>query len=317
MIEEGIDNLHDFIITELLTDFGEDIHITKEEVFDLIFSSEVYKIFSEVKKQNENLLPKQIKTATLPAEEGSLPRILLAYSEITNIDIIKNYKSYDPVMLSIRSEFPEGFSLILSEKLIENHKRLFTPEEDKEMINSYLEISRIEDPKLLKTKLINLMCYWGYGSLVNSINVYDVKKKKSNYSMVRIKNSIDVPVSFFKNLFNKMVPKIIETMLSFANLYNNLEFEIKGLNENCTLISMLKQFLKFIALTGYDYKYPINFLDISNIYFINTLTGYLKVPEFCDALTFNFSDIIPLNTLPIDYNFKKEFIALFNTLKVI
>jgi hypothetical protein len=317
MIEEGVDNINEFILTELLSDFNEDVNINMDEFFDNIFSSELYKIFNFIKSSDSSILPKKIKTSDYPAESGSLQRILLTYGEETENNIIKNYKNYDPMMFSIRNEYSENFSMVLSEKLVESHRRLFDKQENEEMLNSYINLIKIEDKDEMRKNLINLMCYWGYGSLVNSINVYDFSKNKRNYSMVLIRNNQAVSVEYYLSLFCLLAEKIVETMLQFSSIFQSLEFPIKGLCENLDMYTVIHDYIKFLCLIPYGYKFVINMIDIQNAMFINTFMALLKVEDFCEKLTESMSTHQLFKTLPISYENREEMMAFFNTLKCI
>lgn len=312
---EGLGTFEEFIYTELLTEYGGENYISLNNLLDNFSASKLFQIFTECRKKEISMIPKNVNFSNFPANMGSLTKILIDYGEYTGKHIIKTNLEYNAAMMQVVSEYPEKMSVILSDKLVDCYDKMYTREELKEISDEYHNLSESDDPDLIRCSIIKLMTHWGYGSFVNSIQNFSLKRVARNYNFFNLLGLLPDRIGSFSQLFVYTTNCIIKEMLNWSEQYRGLEFDNPRLRNITGVTGICMNFIRYICVGLYGYKIFDKIPSIIIIQFYAALTNFMKEEEFCASLQFSFNKNYLLGSIPISYNYRNEFIILLNTLR--
>lgn len=313
LLTTGVNEFEEFIYTEILTEYGKEIYIDFNSLFDNFLGSRLYEV---MKKVNDNDISKICKTfnfSPLPASEGSLIRILIDYSRQTNDVVVKVPVNLTPTMMQLRSEYPEQTITLLGDKMQEYHKQIYSRCEIKEISDSYECVSESNDITKVRTSLIKLMTYWGYGSLVHSIQNFTLIRDQKNYIYFNL-NMADKNGSQFSNIFVNLLNSLLKTVLNWEPYFSSLEPLSQILFKNADNSQICKNYVYFIANSVYNFKTIALRPSLYQIQFDNLLLALLKEEDFCAELQQSFQEDYILGSIPISYKYRFELISIINVL---
>lgn len=210
ILEFGINDFEEFIYTEILTEYGKNVYVEFNELFDNFAASRIYGIFREVYKRNMSKIPKQVSFSPLPASEGSLVRVLIDYSRYSGETVVNAPVNLDPVMMQLRSEYPEQMATVLGDRMDIYYKQIYSAAERKEITDSYDIVSKETGLDKRRVELIKLMTYWGYGSLINNVKTFTLSRSIENYSFFNTDNISGANRSFYADIFEVCITKVNE-----------------------------------------------------------------------------------------------------------
>lgn len=319
LLENGFDDFGDFLLTEVLTHFGGENYIDFIDFIDNCQSSRLYEI---MKWSQENISSQEDEEVTLfstmPGAVGSLTNLFLRYGDMTNNWVIKMPKLVNRAIMNMRSEYPESFTLILNEKLNECYDNLFNPEEKIEIKQAYIDLITSTNESEIRQKLINLMCYWGYASLVNTIQCFTMLQKDYNYNIFRISSYDLKEESLFSDLFVTLLNILNDEIMKFAHLFRKLKYPSQRLmTKHANFEDIIINNIKGITASLYKGSVYICSVEIYTLKFLNVLCALFKEPEFLINLNDAMSDKYPLSLLPINQENLENFVASYNVLKTI
>jgi hypothetical protein len=312
----GLNDFEEFIMTELMTEYGTGLFVDFEEMLDNYSSSKLYDIFKKVKETGISSLPKGIKTSVLPAPEGSLMRILIDYSESTQDRIVNIPSTLNPIMMQLRSEYPESMSVLLSEKLVEYHSKIYSVEEIKEISDHYSCYTESEDKDEVRSSLIKLMTYWGYGGLVNSLESFTLVRDNRNYSYFDGRTWDKRYISHYHLVFITLINSIIETINHFSPNLQDLKLSVPQLRfKNLSVETVINEFVKCICLELYKFSCLNSSASLPVLNFNNLVATMMESEEFCSTLQLKISRNYILGSLPVNPKNKNNFLILMNNLR--
>jgi hypothetical protein len=312
----GLNNFEEFIMTELMTEYGTGLYIDFEEMLDNYSSSKLYEVFKHVKERGVSVLPKGIKNSVLPAPEGSLMRILIDYSEHTQDRVVNIPTSLNPVIMQLRSEYPESMSVILSEKLVEYHRTIYSQEEVKEISDHYSCFTESEDKDEVRSSLIKLMTYWGYGGMVNSLENFTLVRDNRNYSYFDGRTWDKRYISHYHLVFVTLINSIIESINHFSPLLQDLKLVVPQLKfKNSNTSTIINEFIKCVCLELYGFSCLNSSISLPVVNFNNLLATMFEYEEFCAMLQDKMSKNYILGSLPVNLKNRGNFLILINNLR--
>jgi hypothetical protein len=312
--EVGSNDFTDFLNTEIMPKYGTEVYIDHNNFIDGFIGSKTYAIIKKSLEKGWSQIPKEIKHSNLPAPAGSLTRILLDYSINSNDNVISFTKNLNPEIMSLRSEFPEEMSIILSDQLIKDFKKMYSASERSEIYEDYSKLSKCDSVTSMREGLISLMKYWGYGSFVNTIEVYNLTQEEKNFeyfndSLMTAKSG-HIHLEVFKNLHNN----IARTILEFQHIYRGIDLPVKILREAGGVKQVIANLERTVCMSTEDYTVHFGCYDYYLLLFFNTLLGYLQDEDFCAALSDRFRKDNILSSLPVNYKNRINLTVLYNTL---
>nr|CAH2618883.1 RNA-dependent RNA polymerase [Aulacomnium heterostichum bunyavirus 2]CAI5383913.1 RNA-dependent RNA polymerase [Aulacomnium heterostichum bunyavirus 2] len=317
MAELGVGDFDEFIFTEILTEYGKDLYLDFDEFIDNFAASRMYSILQEVHKTNISKIPKTIEFSPLPASEGSLVRILIDYSRNSKDKVMSVPVSLDANIMQLRSEYPEKMSTILGEKLGEYHKQIYSGVEQKEILDNYQIVSSETNINKKRLGLIRLMTYWGYGSLVNTIQEFTLSREDNNYKFFNTFNMMKTSPASYSDIFETVMPLINGVILRWRSMFNSLDYPIKWLSKLSDSIDAINNFMYSTVMCCYKYvSLGVRPTLYSMIYF-NLLLGLMAEEDFVAELQSELSKSYILGSLPISWNNRFELIATLNSLKAV
>lgn len=311
----GMDSVMEFLCNEVLPDFGLEQYINKDEFFSNFVGSKMFKIIHEVSKDDPSKIPNRILNVNIPSPNGSLSRLITFYEELTGEKILNSRKFLNPEILKIRNEYPESFSLILTEKMIESYDNLYNSKEKEEIRKQYIKAAEIEDRVLLKNKLISLMCYWGYSSLVNVIANFSFVMDEKNYLSLKRIEKTHPAFAFYVDSFPKILRSINKVVGQYSSLSKFLEFPVEKFIVD-DLNDIVIRFGLSLVYNTYGNQSPFYNISLNRLKFNNSLLGLLKDDNFCESLSQELKNYPILNTLPINYQNRGKIIAMLNDLSI-
>lgn len=318
VIEKGNSDFNDFILTEIMTEFGFDVFVNPKEFFDNFQASEIYRVFSNCSVNSISKLPTKPIINNLPAPEGSLLRILMDYTRVTGENILRTVNNLSPEIMSVRSQHPESMTAILSENLVKCHKMLYNESENYEIQNAYQDLCNSindNDQLSIESNIIKLMTYWGYGSLVNALENYSVSKSDNNFWYFSLTPPGKIGKALYADLFVTLHKSICKTMAQNHNLYDNLSFPYKRIYSPIGgVFKVIDNMNLCLTFNLYKDKMILSRLSHYRISFINSLLAYMEDEDFILALNRNCSSNYVLCGIDFSYKNREKVIALYNTL---
>lgn len=317
MEESGIENFDDFLLTEVLTEFGGENYVETNEFLDNFQSSKIYSLM-EWGQDNCEKPDNKVFFGTIPGSNGGLVNLFLNSGERNNEWIIKPPKRINRAIMNLRSEYPEGFTIILNEKMNEYFKDIYNVEERQEIRKAYTELVTSKSQDDVRRSLIKLMCYWGYSSLVNTVQCFSNLKVVNNYSMFKITGYTLTDQGIYSKLFEEMMVELNRVMSNYSHLSKMLNFKYQRLfTFPGSFEAIIANNSKGITNSLYGSKVNLTNPEIYTFRFLNLLDSLFDLPEFTEELQESFKDLYPLSMLPIDNENKLNYITTYNTLKVI
>jgi hypothetical protein len=314
ILEQGSNDFNDFLCTEIMPQYGSEVYINYQNFLDGFPGSRIYKIFKKSIEKGWSNLPKTIKHSNLPAPEGSLTRILLDYSMNSDDTVVNFAKNLNPEIMSLRSEFPESMSIILSDKMVESFNKIYNPSERSSIYEDYSKLSNCENVDEMRAGMINLMKYWGYGSLVNTIEVYNLAPNEKNYSYFSTKLMDSHSSSIHLEVFRNLHKCIAETLMEFQHIYVGLDHPVKVLFDKRGVKSIIMDMERTLCMSVEGYMVHFGCQDYYQIVFFNTFIAYLQDEDFCSVLDLKFKKDNILSSLPVNYKNRLNICVLYNTL---
>jgi hypothetical protein len=314
IITSGLTDFEDFIYTEILTKYGKEVYIELENHLDNYLGSITYQILRDCQINNWSKLPNKMINRTIPASETGLTRILIDYSEKSGVPVINVPKVLNPAIMSLRSEYPEEVSVILSEKLVKFHNEIYKESERVDIYDDYSTLSRCDNIDDMRKALIKLMRYWGYGSLVNVIEVYTLSTDEINYNYFNLGVSNQEAPYRLTAVFYSLNSIIIESMIEFEGVYRSLDFPVREFRDPKGIRSVIKNFIKSVSLSMEMHRTLFYSVSFPRLILFNTLLALLKDEDFVTSINRRLKKDYVLSSIPVNYQNRFNFIALYNTL---
>jgi hypothetical protein len=315
VLQVGSDSFEDFLLTEIMVDYGSETYVDFNEFIDNFTASDTYRILKTVKDQSISTLPKKMSCSVVPAQPGSLLRILIDYSNSTGEQIIKSNYNINPEMMALRSEYPEEMTVMLSENLEREYKSLYNLRERSEIESSYCKLFNLTDKDKIRTEVIKLMRYWGYSSLVNTIETFSFSKESRNFNYFNLSVINSESKSYFSKLIINFSQAISKSMMVHSRYYDGLEFPLPFLKNKGGAKEVVYNQEMSLVLNCYGFQSYFKLVDIYHVQYLNTFIAYLKDDDFCTTLSNILSDDPVLCSIPIEYKYRKDLVAVYNTLK--
>jgi hypothetical protein len=315
VLQVGSDSFEDFLLTEIMVDYGSETYVDFNEFIDNFTASDTYRILKTVKDQSISTLPKKMSCSVVPAQAGSLLRILIDYSNSTGEQIIKSNYNINPEMMALRSEYPEEMTVMLSENLEKEYKSLYNLRERSEIESSYCKLFNLTDKDKIRTEIIKLMRYWGYSSLVNTIETFSFSKESRNFNYFNLSVINSESKSYFSKLIINFSQAISKSMMAHSRYYDGLEFPLPFLKNKGGVKEVIYNQEMSLVLNCYGFQSYFKLVDIYHVQYLNTFIAYLKDDDFCTTLSNILSDDPVLCSIPIEYKYRKDLVAVYNTLK--
>lgn len=316
MIEGGLNDFEDFVLTEIMTEYGVNNYIGFNDFLDGFTGSKTYEVFKKCRDENISKIPKDLVRSIIPAPEGSMARILIDYTTATNDKIIEPVKSLDPNIMRLRSEYPEQNTYISSENLIKYHYTIFSKEEVKEISDSYSKLYESEEYESVRESMIKLLTFWGYGSLVNSIEKFTFTRDNRNF--LYFNKNITNPdyITHYEGLYPRLIGSFNKILLDWESHFKNADYPFKYLVYKKTKISdIINDYVKDSCLSIYNYAiFEVEYSHATMRYY-NLLIAFLKEEEFVSSVQFELNKHYILGSLPINYQNRKNILLLINNLK--
>jgi hypothetical protein len=315
VLEVGSDSFEDFLLTEIMTDYGSETYVNFDEFVDNFTASETYNILKTVKEKSISTLPKRMSCSTIPAQSGSLLRILIDYSNFTGEQVIKSSYNVNPEMMALRSEYPEEMSVILSENLEREYKSLYNLKERSEIESSYCKLFNLTDKDKIRVEIVKLMRYWGYSSLVNTIETFSFSKESRNFDYFNLSVLNAESKAYFSKLIINFSKSVSKSMMIHSRYYDGLELPLPFLKNKGGVKEVIYNQEMSLVLNCYGFQSYFKSLDIYHVQYLNTFIAYLKDDDFCTTLSNVLSEDPVLCSLPIEYKYRKDLVAVYNTLR--
>jgi hypothetical protein len=315
LVTNSYDDFTDFISQAIMSNYGTEYYITLPDLKEGYMGSELHRVFSYIQTAEPQLLPRKFKTSQIPASEGSMLRMILKYQENTGNEIIRMPKSLNPSIMSVRNEYPESFSVILNEKMVESFGSIYNESEQLMLYNEFTKAASGDDPEKVKQKLLRLMCFWGYSSLVNTINIYSFSRSSKNHSIFNIQNLQNLESGLYNEYFITLMHATRKAMFKVLNIGHHEHKMIKNVFEDDDLDKVLTCYAAEIVYSTYCCSRIYQCPSAGHIKFNNLLISMLSDSAFILSLTEELQDSYPLNTLDFDPNKVNETIATYNTLR--
>lgn len=317
MDEVGINDFDDFLLTEVLTEFGGENYIGTTEFLDNFQSSRLYKLMEWGQSNCDQ--PNNIDYfGKIPGSIGGLAHLFICSGEQNNDWVIKPPKKINRAIMNLRSEYPESFTLILNEKLNEFFNDIYNVEERQEIRKSYIDLVTAKSQGEVRTHLIKLMCYWGYSSLVHTVQCFNNLKVVNNYSMFKITGYNLQEQGIYSSVFEGMMLQMNKTILNYTHMSKSLNFRFQRLfTFPGGMESIVANNCKGISNSLFAAQVYLTNAEIYSLRFLNLIDALFDIPEFTEDLQESFQDLYPLSMLPIDIENKVNFIVTYNTLKII
>jgi hypothetical protein len=315
LITNSYDDFSDFIGQVIMPSYGSEYYITLPDLKEGYMGSELHRVFSYIQTNEPNLLPSKFKTSQIPAAEGSLLRMILKYQECTGKEVIRVPKSLNPSIMSIRNEYPESFSVILNEKMMECFGSIYNESEQIMLYNEFTQAAAHEDPEKVKQKLIRLMCFWGYSALVNTINIFTFSRNIKNHSIFNINNLKSLDSGIYNEYFINLIQATRVAMFKNLNIGHHENKLVKNLFEDDDLDKLFTLFTAEVVYNTYSGGRIYQSASAGHLKFNNLLISMMADPAFVLDLTEELKDNYPLNTLDFNPKGIDEIIATYNTLR--
>jgi hypothetical protein len=317
IISHSYSDFTDFITHEVLFMTGSEAYIGIEDLFNSFNSSKIFKVFKETSEKQLTKIPVTLENSNIPYNEGGLLRIIYEYDKMTSEGILKMPNRITPDILNVRSEYPQQFSIIFSEKMQEAYKDLYTPRERSEVKKEMLRISSSDDYDIVKKSMVKLMVYWGYSSLVNVLETYTFEKKKENYTIISLENMKVENTAWMETLFPQLMQALNSTMLTYKDIIKTFRGGLHIFENKLNVEEVIYSNMLSIANNIYMYKYLYTGIDLSHLEYLNLIHLLIHDEDFCINLEERLSKVPVFNSLSINMQNEKEFISAYNTLRVI
>jgi hypothetical protein len=309
-------DFEDFIMTEILVEYGRENYIDFDDLIDNYAGSRLYEILNTVYKKEVSKILSSPVYSIIPASEGSLTRILLDYSANTSDTVIKTPRFIDSDMLKLRSEYPEEMSVLLSNKLVECHKQIYNKMEQVEIIEAYHDLlSKKAGLDSLRAGVIKLMTFWGYGSLVNSLQEFNLIKDSRNYQYFNCSINDKDHKFYYNRVFEDLIKSINLKMREWSSMWPSIETPNKMLKSITNIDTVGENYVLTTVLASYGYMNTELRADIYNLQFLNCLLGFFTVEEFIADLQIELNKIMILSSVPISYKERFNFLIMINVLR--
>lgn len=313
----GFNNFAEFVNQNILVKYGAEYYITLQDLSNGYLGSALYNLYINTQRMDQSLMPKRMDTAKLPAPKGSLLRMILEYQNMTDEEIIKQPKEINPSILSIRNEFPESFSVVLSEKITENFDKIYDDEEQLTLMSEFVKAASHHDSNRVRSACIKLMCYWGYSSLVNVLKLYTFSRTLQNHTAINLRAVNNQTNEALSKCFITLSHAIYSSMRDcFSEIYKNVDWPV-GIIKTENLREVWERYIIETVYSAYGYTSPYNHPSLSVSKLNNIFAAFLKEPKFVKKLMDNLKDHYPLNTLEFHPKNTKSCIATVNTLRSI
>jgi hypothetical protein len=314
LLTKGLSTFEEFILTEILTEYGSDLYVDFNKFIDNYQSSKSYQIFKKCQDDNISEIPKRKTSSILPAQSGSLVRILIDYTVATRENIMKIQNRLDPTIMRLRSEYPEQMSIILSEKLIEYHEQIYSAEERKEISDHYFNISEGQNIDEVRSSIIKLMTYWGYGSLVHSIINFNLVRENKNYIYFNCSLLSKDYAIHYEPVFKHLVRSLNKVMSKWGAHYTSLDVPVKLVQLRGDMNSIISNMLLSLCLELYSFRTPFISINLDYMRYLNVLIALMQEEDFVAELQQEISKNYILSSIVVNYQNRKSFVIMFNTL---
>jgi hypothetical protein len=314
VLEKGVNDFEEYVLTEIMTEFGFEATIGPTEFFDNYQASEIYRVFQSVKKNSYSLLPKKPEKNYLPASEGGILRILIDYTRCTGENLITTPQNLTPELMELRSQHPDSVVAILSDRLIKCHNEIYTGSEVNEIKAAYEGLYIYKDKQDLERNFIKLLVHWGYGSLVNSLDNFTIAKKDSNFSYFNLGDIDKIESRHTSETFFSLHKIICKSMYQQYFLYDNLTMPVQRLYNKKGVAHIINDMNINLTYGLYKVNYCMGHYNHSRAVFLNALLAYLEDEDFINSLIKNSSHDYVLSSLNFNFKNRVNIIAMYNTM---
>jgi hypothetical protein len=314
MLEKGIGDFEEYVLTEVMTEFGFEASIGPIEFFDNYQSSEVYKILQKVKKESISKLPKKIENCFLPANEGGLLRILLDYTRVVGEPLIKTPQNLTPELMELRAQHPDSVVAILSDRLIKCHTDIYSNLEVTEIKNAYEGLYKYNSLEELEKNFVKLLVHWGYGALVNSLENFKIAKNDVNFGYFNLGDIEKIESRHTSDIFLDLHRAICKSMFAHYYIYDGINVPVQRLRNKRGVAHVINNMNLSITFGLYRFNYCMAHYSHARVVFINALLGYLEDEEFVNTLIKEAQDNYILCSINFNFRNRNKIVAMYNTM---
>lgn len=315
LLAGGFGDFQEFIFNEVLMDYGVESYLNLNDFADNYTGSKLFEILRTIRNEGLSYLPNKIQTSFYPAPQGGMLRCLYEYSKKhPENTIVKMPRIINPDYMAIRSLFPEQFTAVLAETVNENFSKLFSSNERAEMLQVFKELCYYDDIDMLREKLIKIMSYWGYSSMVNVVQLYNFTKDEKNFKSLKWQGNQD-SYDYYSKLFVKLHRSINKAMIDLQHVLFENDLVIEQLRPDVKLEDLLDQLSMKSAISLYGFKYTGQCRTLQQLQFNNLLITFLSDDDFVTHLGNQFRTDPLLSALPLDHKHRREVAAIYNNLK--
>lgn len=317
IIEFGINDFEEFIYTEILTEYGKEIYIDFNELFDNFAASKIYNVFRETHEKSYSIIPKSVNFSPLPASEGSLVRILIDYSRLSGDNVINVPFNLDSAMMQIRAEYPEQMATVLGEHLDKYHKQIYSTAERKEITDNYDIVSKEKDVEKRKMGVIKLMSFWGYGSLVHNIKTFTLSRSIENYSFFNFDNLNKAGGYIYSDVFEFLIKSLNKLLLKWRPMFKSLDPPLNIIARHLEPDDLINNYMYSVVMQIYNFRSLNIRVPLYQLQYMNTLLSCMQEEDFIAEMHEHFKENYIVSSLPLSWNLRYELIATINTLQMV
>jgi hypothetical protein len=312
----GFDNFTEFITSEILSSFGLGLEIKQEDLLNNYLSSRLFKIMKWAYDNDRPLIPEKLDYKIFPAAKGGLLRLLYNYQDKHLEERILNIQDItDPDIMRIRNEYPEEFTAVLYNKSLELYDKLYDKDDKDEFREQYSFIfSNMSSPDY-RSKIISLMSYWGYSSLVGSIVTFDYKRSKKGFSALTWSNKEDLNISHYAKLFPILLNICLQGFKKFFKNSVNMDLNFTRSCYKQLTIERINNDISFsYSLCCYPSSNGMTNSKIGLSVFKDLFFSFLQEEDFCNFLEQETSKQVILSSIPFKFENRVDLNAMVNTL---
>lgn len=300
---------------------GVEMNLHIDQLFDLLQSSKIYKILSDL-VNSDKLSQKSMRPRKhiYPGQEGGLLNALIEYKGIDESFGFDFNRILSPEMMALKSSQPEAFMSNLVTNIREKFNQLYNGEDRESIRRDLIKLSGILDNDQYHKKLLALLTNWGYIGVMGALDEMNFTKRKENFKTIRFRGKNELYSGFNEKALIDFLNALSISTKEY-NYFNKMDLGKAGLgiyycrswqDFQKTCISLVHSYVlnSFSIKSKYLTHMPnIEFLKLSS-----TINLLLQSEDFCESMMKNMQDNPMLMLILVDKKSCRDLMIMLETL---
>lgn len=245
MLTSGKNNIN-YLFEMCCKSMDIELKVNTDDFVRSYYYTDIYKVLKTLKdKELADVDAKDINITSELAPNGGFLNCLLQYSIFNTQFDFRWQHIITPEYYMMKSSQPAAFVSEFSRNMKEKYYSLYDKEDRSNIINNLKKFQKYYNDVDGESKLLNLMCTWGYVGVQGALEELENETNIENFRNIREMDEENPYISIYAEIFTPLVKAIFDTYERIFDEHDNL-----GLGNKYNWLNVTKVNLKNLLISS-------------------------------------------------------------------